>query len=126
MSVADWGIDIDALEAQATAALARARSKAAAHAIDGRFVKTSERLPALAPLLHAEPLARLITTYLGGPSRYDAGDNLLYYPPTFRALRRGEFPASEWHHDRCGRRLKLFVFLRDVTAGAHPMLIAAR
>ena len=34
------------------------------------------------------------------------------------------YPAGAWHHDRCGRRLKAFVFLSDVTEEAHPTRVA--
>ena len=32
--------------------------------------------------------------------------------------------AGLWHHDRCGRRLKAYVFLSDVTNETHPTEIA--
>ena len=35
------------------------------------------------------------------------------------------YVSSMWHHDRCGRRLKLFIFLHDVDLGSRPTLVAA-
>ena len=34
-----------------------------------------------------------------------------------------EYPSGLWHHDRCGRRIKCFVFLEDVRRESHPMLL---
>ena len=33
--------------------------------------------------------------------------------------------GQRWHHDRCGKRLKLFIYLSDVTAQSHPTEIAS-
>ena len=32
--------------------------------------------------------------------------------------------SSSWHHDRCGRRLKAFIYLNNVSANAHPTQLA--
>ena len=32
--------------------------------------------------------------------------------------------AGRWHHDRCGRRLKAFIFLTDVDGESHPTRVA--
>ncbi|CAH0370875.1 unnamed protein product [Pelagomonas calceolata] len=34
------------------------------------------------------------------------------------------YPSGFWHHDRCGRRVKAFLFLHDVKADGRPTLIA--
>ena len=38
------------------------------------------------------------------------------------SLRRCQ--SGQWHHDRCGRRLKMFVYLDDVGPRSHPTWIA--
>ena len=49
-----------------------------------------------------------------------------YHPRADGARKTENYVSSLWHHDRCGRRLKLFVFLHDVDVGTRPTLIAAR
>ena len=41
-------------------------------------------------------------------------------------LRKGRayFASGLWHHDRCGRRVKCFVFWSNVTPASHPPKIA--
>ena len=34
------------------------------------------------------------------------------------------YPSGFWHHDRCGKRVKAFLFLHDVKADGRPTLIA--
>ena len=34
------------------------------------------------------------------------------------------YPSGDWHHDRCGKRLKAWVFLQSVGLGDHPTEIA--
>ena len=40
------------------------------------------------------------------------------------ALGNINYPAGAWHHDRCGRRLKVFLFLTDVNNETHPTRVA--
>ena len=141
--VHDWGVDTRALAAQAHASLARSaaaqlakRSKheSSQHnnkmngdgpfaSFDARGVPLSsfETLPAIEPILHNASIARVISAYLGGPVRFENGYNLIRYPPHFSPA---EFPAGEWHHDRCGRRLKLFYYVEDVYEHSHPTQVA--
>jgi hypothetical protein len=37
----------------------------------------------------------------------------------------GSLGVSATDHDRCGRRLKLFVYVEAVTADSHPTQVAA-
>lgn len=117
-----FALNTSALQEQAEANLAAAGRKAAGQGLlaRGRPLSSFERLPALEPLLNDPLLQRVITGYFGGPARYD-GFNLIRYPPHFV----GSFPACEWHHDRCGRRLKVFLYVDDVSASRHPTQIAA-
>lgn len=101
VAIDDWGLDMDALEAQSQQALRAPLARALKTGNERFFSKTRERLPALNPLLQNRSLHTIVSGYLGGVARYDLGDNLLHYPAQFRPLRRLELPASEWHHDRC-------------------------
>ena len=115
-STHDWGID--------TAALAReAEEKLTAQDV----AKKPSVVSSLAPLkvidlqlLQNLSLANAISLYFGAQVRYDAhvtqdivGD-----------LDSMHYSAINWHHDRCGQRLKLFVFLSNVTEHSHPTQIA--
>jgi len=77
-------------------------------------------LPSLQPLLGNEQLAHVLHSYLGGKVRYD-GHMTQRINATLVSL---HYSAVVWHHDLCGRRLKLFIFLSDVSAEHHPMQIA--
>lgn len=37
-----------------------------------------------------------------------------------------EYVSGEWHHDRCGRRLRVFVFVHDVDFESMPVTQVAR
>jgi hypothetical protein len=41
-------------------------------------------------------------------------------------ISRNSYLSSQWHHDRCGRRLKLFIFLHDVDEREGRPTIVAR
>ena len=125
--VGNWssfGLNLDQLESEAGAALRRAEFsfKHSKQKSTSTVATTSsfEPLPALRPLLDNAELARAIKGYLGGPVRYDGHKLMLL---TNNATEEN-YLSSTWHHDRCGRRLKLFIFLQDVYAGGRPTLVA--
>ena len=78
-------------------------------------------LPALKPLLNNKTLNRDIRAYLGGGKvRYDGHQaQRIHHDLSLR-----EYSAIEWHHDHCGRRLKLFIFIENVDEDSHPTQIA--
>ena len=118
-----YGLDFDALAKEAGAAMRRAELnfRAAKSKVSTKATIVSfEPLRALRPLLHNRRLARVVTEYIGGPARYD-GHKLVTL--TNESNERN-YASSVWHHDRCGRRLKLFIFLHDVTPGGRPTSIA--
>ena len=118
----DWGLDMDALSSQAAAHLDRASQRRAdKHRPEPLSVTSREPLPALAPLLSNRSLARMISTYLGGRARYD-GHVILRLSPNASLT---TYSSANWHHDRCGRRLKLWIYLHDVQANGKPTLVAA-
>ena len=122
LRVAEWrrwgALDMHALAAQVGVAM-----EAEPAASKKKCCRSSRApLPALGPLLNSTRLARLMRAYLGGPVRYD--DHIIL--ELTEHAKTENYVSSLWHHDRCGRRLKLFVFLHDVDVGTRPTLIAAR
>ena len=103
----DWGLDLDALEAQVRIAMPSRRVRpppsAAATLRKMAFGETSRApLPALMPLLNNAKLARVLRAYLnnGGPVRYD-GHVIIHLS---NMASEANYVSSRWHHDRCGRR----------------------
>lgn len=112
--VRDWNLDVAALRMQAEEALRHAKPSGPVQRI------VMPHLDALQPLLANASLGRLLRDYLGGPVRYD-GHVLLRLT---RRVTRANYNSANWHHDRCGRRLKVFVFLHDVDAACHCTVVA--
>jgi hypothetical protein len=86
------------------------------------FLTSRERVPALEPLLANQSFARLVNEYLGGPARFDGYATFQLSPNATVE----DYISGQWHHDRCGRRLRLFVFTHDVVAAEMPTTQAAR
>ena len=112
LQVENWGLDVVALGRQAKSALSMAKR--------GGLMRSSDHLAAVEPLLHNETVAELLRDYLGGPVRFD-GMVSLYLGD---GITRAQYPSHLWHHDRCGRRLKLFIFLHDVASDGRPTQVA--
>jgi hypothetical protein len=70
-------------------------------------------------ILKLEQINRLVRAYLGPQATFDR--MLLSRIPASAAIRK---VSSLWHHDWCGRRLKLFVLLQDVDEVGRPTLYA--
>ena len=115
--VDDWGLEMDALRQQVEAALSNRRH---VH-VDAAHITSDAPLPALEPLLRNASVQQLIRGYFGGPARYD-GHKIVRLLPSATFANYNPF---QWHHDRCGRRLKLWVYLHDVDEDTHPTRIAA-
>lgn len=129
VTVDDWGLDVAALRTQALAALAATREKSRRAAeTSGRDLWTTKTfhsvvdasLPALAPLLRNESVAASLRGYLGGTVRYDGAVVL----QLSHGINHTNYLSSLWHHDRCGKRLKLFIFVHDVGARGRPTVVA--
>lgn len=116
LRVRDWGLDLAALRAQVAAALEKS-----AWGIARAFRTSKTHLPALEPLLRNTSLARLIRGYLGS-ARFDGFATFSLLPNATD----DSYPSGLWHHDRCGRRLRLFVFVHDVREGDVPVTQVAR
>ena len=88
----------------------------------GTAALSNPKLPALEPLLEDGAISDAISAYLGGAARYD-GHELRLWTSSF-AKANSTSLDEHWHHDRCGRRLQLFVYLHDVEADDRPTLVA--
>ena len=117
--VDNWGLDRTALRAQVDDVLAAAKRS---HPPDSPL-KVVATLPALLPLLQNATLAAAIRDYFDGPARYD-GARVLHLSRK-RVPTEMSYAPFQWHHDRCGMRLKLFVHIDDVSSSDHPTLVAA-
>jgi len=102
----DFGIDISLLEAAISQAFDKARGEA--------VVQVAPRLPAFEPLLRNRELLELASLYLGADAVV-TGYKLLRLGT---GARRDDFFSGFWHHDGCGKRLKLLFYLQDVRGGA--------
>ena len=85
-------------------------------------IQSRVHLPALDPLLNNPRLADVLRNYIGGPVRYD-GSVILNLTDSVSLQ---NYASAMWHHDRCGRRIKLFIFLHDVYSDGRPTVVAAR
>lgn len=63
------------------------------------------------------PIAR---AYLGRDAELSGFQ--LFRLPASLSLR--DYISGHWHHDRCGRRLKAYLFLQDMTTNTHPTQVA--
>ena len=113
--ITSWNLDLAELRRQAMDALMmRPRARTIAS------VTSHAWLPALRPLLEDTRVADAVRQYFGGPVRYEGHTVLKLLPNATRET----YPSSRWHHDGCGRRLKLFIFLHDVNEATRPTVIA--
>lgn len=87
-------------------------------------VESQRPLPALDALLQGRALAHLVRGYLGDNVRYESHLLKRCTEGNWSASTKANFAAGRWHHDRCGRRLKAFIYLSNVSAGSHPTQIA--
>lgn len=116
LQVNDFGLNVTALREQAYHTITREGRLT----VDGELITSRGRLPALEPLLHNESFARLLRGYLGGPVRFDGHATFQLTPEA----NVESYPSGWWHHDRCGRRLRLFIYVHDVTPTGRPTLAA--
>eukprot|EP00466_Bigelowiella_natans_P019910 jgi/Bigna1/69093/fgenesh1_pg.8_\ len=91
---------------------------------DGAVIMARPHVPALDALLNNETVNAAIRAYLGQ-------DSVLHGYKILRLSKRlqgaDNYIAADWHHDRAGRRLKLFIFLHDVeNFGGRPTEVANR
>ena len=66
-------------------------------------------------------MAPIVRTYLGNDTMQ--GHSIIL-SLAGRDLNVSEYISGQWHHDRCGRRLKAFIFLNDVEIDGRPTVVA--
>jgi hypothetical protein len=104
----NYGLDIDHLVAESMAALKKAGNQPDNAITTGKMEKGG--LQSISPILQSKEILELASAYLGDDVRI-AG---------YKVVRLGskvttkEYISGIWHHDSCGSRIKLFVFLEDV------------
>ena len=114
LKVDNWGLDMTVLAAQAETALRKAPGKS------GLPHRSAEHLPSVDALLLNQTVSELLHDYMGGTVRYDG----LITLHISDGIDEDNYPSALWHHDRCGRRLKLFIFLHNVAADGRPTQVA--
>jgi len=123
----DWsayGLNFTALQREAAPVLRRLHAKAARSQNKAHFA--TDRLASLDALMANRKLQAMLRGYLGAPAHVDGYKIAL----TGTQLTRMSYQSANWHHDGCGTRLKLFIYLDDVdrfggatriAAGSHTM-----
>lgn len=110
----DFGLDVAAIARTAAWAVGRRgpESKGMTSAVSGGSVIAARlAIPEAELLLHNATINAVLRRYLGG-SMVANGYKVVKLQSNL--VDGSQYIASEWHHDRVGRRLKLFVFLHDV------------
>ena len=106
-------LDVDALRREVATAMARRGAND-----NTEVLYFGERLRALEPLLADEELRSVVSAYFGHEPAELTGYAMLHLG---RWVNKDlHYPSGQWHHDRCGRRLKLFVYLDSVDRRSHP------
>uniref|UniRef100_A0A7S1F0V8 SRCR domain-containing protein n=1 Tax=Noctiluca scintillans TaxID=2966 RepID=A0A7S1F0V8_NOCSC len=121
VTMQDLGLDLSALRAEALGAL-EAQDPYDTSTTEGGVSATRARLPSLERwLLENSTLPSAIAAYLGGHAALH-GYKAVHLPGTLTVK---EYVASMWHHDRVGRRVKLFIALHDIDpVEGHPTQVA--
>ncbi|CAJ1396818.1 unnamed protein product [Effrenium voratum] len=109
LRIPDFGLDLDQLQ-----------KEVGDFAGTRRVLAKATRLEALEPLLKNQGLLELASFYLGAEVEV-TGYKLLRLKPGLTAQ---DYISGFWHHDNCGTRLKLFIFLQEVGEDGFPTEIA--
>ena len=128
----DWGLsfeNVTRISLKAHAALGREAAARRQNVTTG--VVEATLLPGdVAAWLAAPRLRAALDAYLGAEAYVRTKIAALRLTNRLRAPYSGAepnllgYPSGFWHHDRCGRRVKAFLFLHDVKADGRPTLIA--
>ena len=125
-TINDWGLPTAFVDALASEAFAKL-DDAARIAKNKAVVSTKATLDALETIQgklfwQNSSLLRAAVQYLG-PEAELTGYEALRLTNELNSVT--QYRSGQWHHDRCGSRLKAFLFLRDVrSAGARPTQVA--
>eukprot|EP00041_Stephanoeca_diplocostata_P024147 m.604636 g.604636 ORF g.604636 m.604636 type:complete len:586 (-) comp22461_c0_seq6:1241-2998(-) len=126
LMVDDFGLGDDTLDAlERTAAWAiESKNTSMTSSVSGGSVVTSRlELPELEPVLSNESITNVMRAYLGSETTLHGYK--LTRLATEEAADVTSYVAARWHHDRAGRRTKMFVFLHDIDCvEGHPTQVA--
>ena len=90
----------------------------------GAVITARTPLPQMEALLRNATLNKVVMAYLGNEVMLEG--HKITKLSTRHAGDDKQYVAARWHHDRTGRRLKLFVFLHDIDcANGHPTRVVA-
>mmetsp|Transcript_21809 Transcript_21809/g.56937 ORF Transcript_21809/g.56937 Transcript_21809/m.56937 type:complete len:351 (-) Transcript_21809:14-1066(-) len=128
----DWGLsfeNVTRISLKAHAALGREAAARRQNVTTG--VVEATLLPGdVAAWLAAPRLRAALDAYLGAEAYVRTKIAALRLTNRLKAPYSGAepnllgYPSGFWHHDRCGKRVKAFLFLHDVKADGRPTLIA--
>ena len=128
----DWGLsfeNVTRISLKAHAALGREAAARRQNVTTG--VVEATLLPGdVAAWLASPRLRAALDAYLGAEAYVRTKIAALRLTNRLRAPYSGAepnllgYPSGFWHHDRCGKRVKAFLFLHDVKADGRPTLIA--
>lgn len=111
------GLDVDRLRRQVRGAMSQRGV--------GPWTKVKyfgAQLSALEPVLRNPEIRAVASAYFGNEPAELTGYAMLHLGP--QVSKDDDYPSGQWHHDRCGRRLKLFIYLDDVDSKSHPTWVA--
>ena len=130
--VDDWGLsfeNVTRISLKAHAALGREAAARRQNVTTG--VVEATLLPGdVAAWLAAPRLRAALDAYLGAEAYVRTKIAALRLTNRLKAPYSGAepnllgYPSGFWHHDRCGKRVKAFLFLHDVKKDGRPTLIA--
>lgn len=114
---------LDELERQARAAVSGPKNLSVAS--NGRVATARVELPAVEQILGNTTISSALKRFLGSPHIVLDGYKATELRTTTTST--DAYIASLWHHDRVGRRIKLFIYVHDVDCDAgHPTQIAKK
>lgn len=109
LRIADLGVDIAQLREEVRVAK-RAESWEVLMETDAPwFINT--HLKSLDPLMHNKQILEVISFYMGSDV---VVNGYQYWHVHANSTTKQHRQTAEWHHDSCGTRVKLFVYLHDV------------
>lgn len=112
----DLNLDLEQLQYETKALLAAGANRSIVSVTNLGSVRSARaQISSLEPTLHSELISSVVRGYLGNNTMLHGYKvNELNRPVAKKGDGAGSYISSLWHHDRAGRRLKLFVFLHDV------------
>jgi hypothetical protein len=116
LSAADLNLDLRQLQDEAHGLLAAGANRSMVSVTNLGAVRSARgHISSLEPMLRSDLISGIVRGYLGNNTMLHGYKvNELNRPAAKKGDGASSYISSLWHHDRAGRRLKLFVFLHDV------------